>query len=111
MKKQITKNEKLEKSVFKLKSDLEMQLNLKKPSVLVVGNLPENSIIDSQQYQISSIANLDKDGEDILLEKSNFIKVYIQSEYVSTENYLEIRKKYPKVPMSYLSREQMKKGE
>lgn len=111
LKKQITKNEKLEKSVSKLKSDVETQRNLKKPSVLVVGNLPEESIIDSQQYQISAIANLDQAGEDILLEKSNWIKVYIQSEYVSTKKYLEIRKKYPKIPISYLSREQMKKGE
>lgn len=111
LKKQITINEKLEKSVFKLKSDVETQRSLKNPSVLVVGNLPEESIIDSQQYQISSIANLDQNGDDILLEKSNWIKVYVQSEYVSTEKYLEFRKKYPKIPMSYLSREQMKKGE
>ena len=111
LKKQITKNEKLEKSVFKLKSDVETQRSLKNPSVLVVGNLPEESIIDSQQYQISSIANLDQNGDDILLEKSNWIKIYVQSEYVSTEKYLEFRKKYPKIPMSYLSREQMKKGE
>lgn len=110
LKQQISKNEKLEQSVLKLKDDLEIQLNLQRPSVLVVGNLPENSIIDSEKYRISAIAQLDSSGDDIISENPDLIKVYVQSEYVSTERYLEIKKRYPKIPMLYMSREKMKKG-
>lgn len=107
---QIEKNEKLERSINKLEEDLKAQLNSHRPAVLVVGNLPENSILDEQKYQISTIAKIDSNWDSLVSKNNELVKVYLQSEYVSTSEYLAVKKSTPNVSMEYLSREKMKKG-
>lgn len=109
-KNEILKNKKLNQSIIKLNHDLEIQRKLKRPSVLVVGNLPENSILDEQKYRIFTIAKIDSKWNSFVATKSDVIKVYLQSEYVSMSEYLEIKKNHSEIPMEYLSRENMKKG-
>lgn len=107
---QIAKNEKLERSINKLEEELKTQRNSHRPAVLVVGNLPENSILDEQKYQISTIAKIDSNWDTLVSKNNDLVKVYLQSEYVSTSEYLAVKKITPNIPMEYLSREKMKKG-
>lgn len=107
---QISKNKQLEDSLFKLKDDLEIQRDMKRPTILVVGNLPENSILDTQMYRILTTLKIDLQEENLLAENTDLIKVYLQSEYVSMGEYLAIKKGYPNIPLEYTSRENMKKG-
>jgi len=107
---QIAKNEKLERSINKLEEELKTQRNSHRPAVLVVGNLPENSILDEQKYQISTIAKIDSNWDTLVSKNDDLVKVYLQSEYVSTSEYLAVKKITPNIPMEYLNREKMKKG-
>lgn len=78
------KNNKLTKNISELTQKIE---NLKdnQNNVLVVGNLPNNSILDNLNYHIMVLPNTIKIDE--VISKNEFVKVYIQSEYVSVSEY------------------------
>lgn len=108
----VIKNKQYKKSIMEinsLKENLRNSSRQKRLLVLVVGNLPENPILDEQRYNIITLATANKDSLEKIIRQYNFIKIYLQSEYVSTAEYLEIKKRYPTLQMDYVSRKNMEK--
>lgn len=99
IKRRISFNKELEVTVTKLKNSLEIERKIKLPIVLVVGNLPENSIIDTTKYRIQTMTTLNmENGCDI--SSLGLMKIYLQSEYVSTSEYLTMKKNTLIFPLS-----------
>lgn len=98
------KNNKLTKNISELTQKIE---NLKdnQNNVLVVGNLPNNSILDNLNYHIMVLPNTIKIDE--VISKNEFVKVYIQSEYVSVSEYYGLKDKFIALSFEYTSRESM----
>lgn len=96
------KNNKLEAENRALQDNVHLK---KRMPVLIIGNLPEQSILDETRYEIS--ARPDLTNMDTLIANENFVKVYLQSEYVSTSEYYSLKKKFVDVTFEYTSRANM----
>ncbi|MCT4401897.1 hypothetical protein [Leuconostoc suionicum] len=94
---------------LKLKQFARKNEELNRPVILVIGNLSANSILDTQKYQIITLAKLSSKSLENIIKQHELFKIYIQSEYVSTGEYLLIKKRYPNIPLKYTTKDNMEK--
>lgn len=100
----LKKNNKLKKDIEALTNNISI-LKKRQKSVLVIGNLPDNSILDNFNYHITVLPNTIKFNETVY--KSEFVKVYIQSEYVSIGEYYDLKNRFTSISFEYTSRNNM----
>lgn len=103
----LKKNNELEKEINELMQTVAL-LKQDQKSLLVIGNLPNNSILDNLNYHIIVLPDTIKFVETI--NKNEFVKVYIQSEYVSISEYFELKHEFTGLSFEYTSRKNMIKG-
>lgn len=102
-------NDSLITEIEELKELVKEVREFRRVSVLIIGDLPYDFALDEQKYRIITLAKTDRDALEDIINGNEISKIYIQSEYVSTGEYLSIKKRYATIPMEYISIENMKK--
>lgn len=77
-------------------------------TILVIGNLPNESILDNIKFRIIVIPSVASFKKNV--DNYQIIKVYVQAEYVSINTYAKLKNKFSEISFEYISRENMKRG-
>lgn len=102
--------EELKEEFFGLQKLVKEKENSSKPVILVIGNLSATSILETQKYHILTLAKLSIQALENIVNHYDLFSIYIQTEYVSTGEYLLIKKRYPNIPINYTSKNEMEKN-
>ncbi len=102
--------EELKAEFFGLQKLVKEKENSRKPVILVIGNLSATSTLETQKYHIVTLAKLSIQELENIINHYDLFSIYIQSEYVSTGEYLLIKKRYPNIPINYTSKNEMEKN-